>query len=610
MAVPPEAPAPPAAGANAPALASQESETARQRLIALRPLTDDLAKAVTCPICLEYMEDARQLQCGHFFCPECVVRMLAMRKVRCAVCKEKTGKRMVRSAPLPFREIVSGLRLLEEIVRTCGVNEGNVAVNDGYDELLRTTLERIRKRDLGGLREREKEQEKIGQVSVSPASRICALCPDGVDPTTFGDDVVFGMLKREIGVRKQPLFAHENCALFTEGVYEVDGRLDNVGRALREGKDIACGRARCGKTSANIRCMQPGCTKRYHYPCAVAEKCVMVVDGYRVFCHQHREHAPKINQADFEKNLTDPAGEVSMFHEDCCYLCRSGGRLLMCDTCERVTHPACSGLTAIPLGDWSCGVCTGVHKTPIKPKSIAGSAVKAKQSGAKRRRSEIIGNGTEERSAPASATKRARRGSEGAKRYILAHTGLQEPQRELLHGVAKMRRAVLKPDLDGRVTHLVIRAYTPGETPARTMKLCKAIVSKTPLVCWKWVEDSSNGDGWAPIEGHIHPLSWKQSDPSIFDGKRFYFGCFAGQKDKREEFINLVQLGGGTIVHREPSNEMANDGQNAVIYVRDEDTRKNGRRELLSRFEPPPGATVVTSTWVLDQCTKNRESNT
>ena len=33
------------------------------------------------------------------------------------------------------------------------------------------------------------------------------------------------------------------------------------------------------------------------------------------------------------------------------------GRVLLCDGCPRMYHPACVGLSSIPKGKWYCPVC-------------------------------------------------------------------------------------------------------------------------------------------------------------------------------------------------------------------------------------------------------------
>ena len=44
--------------------------------------------------------------------------------------------------------------------------------------------------------------------------------------------------------------------------------------------------------------------------------------------------------------------------QDVCYVCGRAGKLLCCDSCPKVFHLACCGLTKLPRGNWYCSYCT------------------------------------------------------------------------------------------------------------------------------------------------------------------------------------------------------------------------------------------------------------
>lgn len=577
----------------------------------LSALTEQLSKAVSCPICLEHVSDAVQLQCGHLFCRECVNRLLAMDNVRCPVCKEKTGKRMVRRAPLDFPAIVANLNLLQSVIADCGLSAPapNPMLQDGFTTHDATSLVRLQtaqqmmQRTPAG---RNPQQD----VGATPIWRRCSLCPRGVDPISFRGKVEFGEILPAKGVKKsRSLFAHERCASFTLGVYEESGVVQEMERAILRSKNITCGRDACGRSRANVMCAAEGCTVSYHYPCAIVEDCTIIEDGFKMFCPTHKSCAPTIDDEDFAKVMSDPADVASMEHEDSCYLCQTGGRLLMCDTCDRVTHPACVGLKAIPEGDWSCGICTGTHVLVAEEKAAEEKARSAAT--LKRQRAEKDEAWKPERvrrrSSKQSVKKKARKSTDVYRRYVLSTTGLDETRKELLQATAKNKGTMVRSELHKTVSHVVISAYTTDENPRRTMKLCKAIATKTPLVCWKWVEDSANVSAWLPVEPYLHPLSWPKDEPQVFAGMRFYFGGYTGPKEKRQELTALVTIGGGSLIFWEPSAEMAPSNA-PVYYIRDDDVEKGHRKELLTRCEPPSDVTIVPSAWILDRCTKHRSS--
>ncbi|CAG9330261.1 unnamed protein product [Blepharisma stoltei] len=49
--------------------------------------------------------------------------------------------------------------------------------------------------------------------------------------------------------------------------------------------------------------------------------------------------------------------EEDIKHGDSCYFCDDGGRLICCETCPKVVHPECLGLTKVPKEDWYCDEC-------------------------------------------------------------------------------------------------------------------------------------------------------------------------------------------------------------------------------------------------------------
>ncbi|PXF49447.1 Histone-lysine N-methyltransferase trithorax [Gracilariopsis chorda] len=586
---------------------------ALQRLSKLPPLVEKLAASLTCSICLDYMEEAHQLQCSHIFCPNCISRMLAMPHASCPICKRKTAKRML-SPIISFSTAVASLRALQKILQQCNISKSSSqpasALHDGFEAAVTSAVARMQQTQ----RRLSLKAHQIDDTDdrQRPVSRVCALCPKGVGASFFGDQVKFGHFKPAPSPsRRSTLYAHHYCAMYSSTVYDVDGTLHGIDDALSRNDNVVCARSACGRTRASVACAAQECSKQFHYACAVLEHCVLIDDGYKAYCVLHADRAPKIDDTAFKKSLSDPAGKESLEHDDVCYLCNRGGRLLMCDTCDRCVHPACTRLRAIPKGDWSCAVCLGAGRP-------SGGASRGSATSKKRgRRDGCEDNESDEdfegRPTGGSA-KRARtkamapRTRTGRKRFVLSYTGLAEAQREVLRTIAKSRRCSVRSDVDEKVTHVVISCYNATDRPVRTMKLCKAIASKKTILCWKWVEESFHErHEWADTEGHVHSLTWKKDDAFVYEGVRFHFGCYNGPREKKEELMSLVQMGGGCVVQRE--NGGGDGGEEGVVYVMEDlDVKRSGRREEVSRVEPPAGAKVVTSTCIVDLCTKKRSS--
>eukprot|EP00171_Calliarthron_tuberculosum_P018917 IDg18917t1 len=97
-------------------LSDKNENELMEELASLRPLALDLGKSVTCPICIDYFEDAQQLLCGHVFCAKCVCGLLGMKRPRCAICNRNTNKRGIRAAPIDFNHVISRLREIEATI--------------------------------------------------------------------------------------------------------------------------------------------------------------------------------------------------------------------------------------------------------------------------------------------------------------------------------------------------------------------------------------------------------------------------------------------------------------------------------------------------------------
>eukprot|EP00178_Gracilaria_changii_P004797 TRINITY_DN1781_c0_g1_i1.p1 TRINITY_DN1781_c0_g1~~TRINITY_DN1781_c0_g1_i1.p1 ORF type:complete len:643 (+),score=159.47 TRINITY_DN1781_c0_g1_i1:3986-5914(+) len=570
---------------------------ARQRLQSLQPLVEKLNASLSCSICLQLMQHAHQLQCSHMFCVACVHKLLAMSDARCAICKHNTAKRML-SPLISFSEATQTLRALQHIVRECVVESSHPRrLRDGFDHALGAAMLRMRhvQRQHHMRVQRLLQQSPHVQTNAAPPNN-CVLCPKGVDASFFSPRVRFGALKAlHAPLRGVRAFAHENCALYASGVYLLDERVQRAQQALITHSSVLCERRACGRTRATVACTAPSCTRRYHYACALLDACVFVEDGYRMFCAQHASLAPRIDHKQFDDALCHARGALSLAHDDCCFVCGSGGRLLMCDGCERCAHAACCGLRSLPQGAWNCAVCT--------PNASSRGGDGADARGRKRARVE--------RSTQLAHAKRAREkalpnnNNNNNKRMVLAHTGLKEAERELLRGVARAKNTLLREDVDAKVTHVVIRCERGSHKPLRTMKLCKAIASAARIVCWSWVQQSLHSEQWAPIERHVHPLSWATHRQPVFANLRFSFACYNGARDKKLQLMQLAQMGGATVVQRDGASPHSADA--ALIYVREEQhVNKSARSEQLRRLQPPRAATVVMSAWLLDLCTNNR----
>lgn len=579
------------------------------QLVALRPYTAELGKTVTCAICLDYLEDAQQLHCGHIFCAKCVSGLLGMKRSRCAICNRNTTKRGIRDAPVDFNHIVARLREIEAAIDeispppTIGMKP---ACNDGFKVTLGAEMSMRRTASTAA----SPSKQRSSAPPVQRGLDGCVLCPasEPPRPSDNAESAYRGKLTKVADSSVCNASVHEYCGDYTEGVYEVDHEFYNVVASLFNFRDAICSYEKCKGSHAGVRCGVESCERRYHFGCALFDGAIRVEDGFKLYCRDHSEEAPNVDDIVFAEFLTAPDTADYKQHDNNCFECGNGGRLIMCDTCERAVHLVCAGLTKIPAREFSCAACINGCKTTANSTQETPSRVTGKASSIPRtpQRSKRKQSRAEKSSISKSSNKRARRSSTvsvkdlaAGWKPILCSTGLSEGQRDLLRGVASMHRTMIRKDFDKRVTHMIINAFLQEDTPTRTMKLCKAIAAGAQLICFKWVEDSAGWIGsWKNVDKYVHPWTLKGGG-YLFSNMRFYFGALGSRGHEKDDLVSIVKFGGGEVLNREPNNTLSLS-KLILVEVEAKKARRASLKSLSSRLDD---AELVEPTWILDRCT-------
>ncbi|XP_045906944.1 histone-lysine N-methyltransferase 2C isoform X6 [Micropterus dolomieu] len=190
------------------------------------------------------------------------------------------------------------------------------------------------------------EETTSGQREKTNGSESCEEEPDPA--SRFWDELSHVGLPQDLNV--QSLFesgqcwAHQSCALWSEGVCEGEGQsLLNVDRAIDSGSTKHC--AYCKRLGASIKCCAEGCAQFYHYPCAGAAGTFQDIRSLSLLCPEHTELA------------------IHKFVDDVnCALCDSPGDLLdqlFCTSCGQHYHGVCLDMAVTPLrrAGWQCPEC-------------------------------------------------------------------------------------------------------------------------------------------------------------------------------------------------------------------------------------------------------------
>ncbi|XP_029365247.1 transcription factor 20 isoform X2 [Echeneis naucrates] len=79
---------------------------------------------------------------------------------------------------------------------------------------------------------------------------------------------------------------HEDCGIWSTGVFLVRGKLFGLGEAARLAQETVC--STCRQTGAIMGCFQKGCPRNYHYRCAIQSGCVLNEENFSMRCTEHK----------------------------------------------------------------------------------------------------------------------------------------------------------------------------------------------------------------------------------------------------------------------------------------------------------------------------------
>ncbi|XP_061080749.1 transcription factor 20-like [Conger conger] len=84
---------------------------------------------------------------------------------------------------------------------------------------------------------------------------------------------------------------HEDCGVWSMGVFLVRGRLYGLEEAVRLAQGTVC--STCHEHGATLGCFFKGCPNKYHYRCAVQSDCVLNDENFTMKCTKHKNKSLK-----------------------------------------------------------------------------------------------------------------------------------------------------------------------------------------------------------------------------------------------------------------------------------------------------------------------------
>ncbi|XP_029492440.1 transcription factor 20-like [Oncorhynchus nerka] len=79
---------------------------------------------------------------------------------------------------------------------------------------------------------------------------------------------------------------HEDCGIWSTGVFLVKGKLYGLEEAVRFAQETVC--STCHAAGATMGCFQKGCPNKYHYCCAAQSGCVLNEENFSMRCPKHK----------------------------------------------------------------------------------------------------------------------------------------------------------------------------------------------------------------------------------------------------------------------------------------------------------------------------------
>ncbi|XP_051573641.1 uncharacterized protein LOC127452299 [Myxocyprinus asiaticus] len=86
---------------------------------------------------------------------------------------------------------------------------------------------------------------------------------------------------------------HEDCSIWTGGVFLVKGRLYGLEEAIRLAQETVC--SYCHRVGATLGCFFKDCPNKYHFPCALQSDSSLNEENFTIRCPKHKNKASRMS---------------------------------------------------------------------------------------------------------------------------------------------------------------------------------------------------------------------------------------------------------------------------------------------------------------------------
>ncbi|XP_058234377.1 transcription factor 20 isoform X2 [Hemibagrus wyckioides] len=142
---------------------------------------------------------------------------------------------------------------------------------------------------------------RLGSESRRQTGELCCLCGCTANIAGLGDlhgpyhpkEASTDLLTNgheDSGAKRTRLsderWVHEDCSIWSAGVFLVKGRLYGLDEAVRLAQETVC--SCCLTRGATLGCFFKGCPNKYHFPCALQAGCVFNEENFTLRCPKHK----------------------------------------------------------------------------------------------------------------------------------------------------------------------------------------------------------------------------------------------------------------------------------------------------------------------------------
>jgi len=141
--------------------------------------------------------------------------------------------------------------------------------------------------DLFGPHELTGDKELMDSNGLNSNSSNSLLLSSTQSPSTSSSHNNSAQQTTNATTAKDEVWFHEDCIIWSNGIYLAGNRVRNLDEVVLECSDIIC--CECKLKGANLGCVHKGCKQTFHFICAKESGCDLDEESFSMFCQNHKK---------------------------------------------------------------------------------------------------------------------------------------------------------------------------------------------------------------------------------------------------------------------------------------------------------------------------------